>query len=134
MGQTYHAKDAVVYIAPDGTSEASELLGCSEWTLDMSTDTVETTAFGDTTKTYVQGLPDLSGTLSVFWRDDENKLFSAQASTSPVKVYLYFSRNASGRYAYGKAWFSVSMSSGVSDAVTMSANFVGGSSWTVKTS
>ena len=131
---TYHSKDAVVYIATDGSGAASELVGCSEWTLDMGRDTVETTAFGDTNKTYVQGLPDISGTLNCFWRDDETKLFTAQASTSAVRCYLYFSRNAPTRYAYGTAWFSVSMSTGVADAVTLSANFVAGGNWTVKTS
>lgn len=134
MGQTYHAKDAVVYISTSGSTEASELLGCSEWTLDMSRDAVETTAFGDANKTYVQGLPDISGSLTCFWRDDETKLFSAQASTTAVKCYLYFSRNAATRYAYGTAWFSVSMTSGVSDAVSLTANFVAGGAWSVKTS
>jgi len=133
MGQPYHAKDAIVYLAPNGSDEASELLGCSEWTLDMSTDTVEVTSFGDANKTYVQGLPDISGSLTVFWRDDENKLFLAQASTQPVKCYLYFSRNATGRYAYGKAWLSTSLNSAVSGAVSLSANFVAGGSWVVKT-
>lgn len=131
---TYHAKDAVVYIAANGSDAASELVGCSEWTLDMSRDSVETTAFGDTNKTYVQGLPDTSGSLTCFWRDDETKLFSAQASTSAVRVYLYFSRNAATRYAYGTAWFSISMSAGVADAVTMTADFVAGGNWTVRTS
>jgi hypothetical protein len=134
MGQPYHAKDAIVYLAGTSSDEASELLGCSEWTLDMSTDTVEVTAFGDTNKTYVQGLPDVSGSLTVFWRDDENKLFTAQAQSSPVKCYLYFSRNATTRYAYGKAWLSTSLNSAVSGAVSLSANFVAGGPWTVKTS
>jgi len=132
VAQTYHAKDAVVYISTSGSTEAIQLVGCSEWTLDMSTDTVETTAFGDTTKTYVQGLPDVSGTLACFWRDDETKLFAASSSTTPCKVYLYFSKNATTRYAYGTAWFSVSMSSPVAGAVTLSANFTGASSWTVR--
>ncbi len=129
----YHAKNAVVYIGSAGGGVASELLGCSEWSLDMATDTVEVTAFGDTNKTYVQGLPDVKGSFTAFWRDDEDKLFQAAQATSPVTCYLYFSRNASGRYAYGKAWLSTSLSSSVSGAVSLSANFVAGGPWTVKT-
>ena len=132
MGQPYHAKDAVVYIAGNGSDEASELIGCSEWTLDMGTDTVEVTAFGDTNKAYVQGLPDVSGTLAMFWRDDEDKLFRAVSSTQPVKCYLYFSKNAATKYAYGTAWFSISMNNSVSGAVQLSANFVAGGPWAVK--
>ena len=30
MSVPYHAKDAIVYIAPDGSTDASELLGASE--------------------------------------------------------------------------------------------------------
>jgi hypothetical protein len=128
----YHAKNAVVYIGSAGGSVASELLGCSEWSLDMATDTVEVTAFGDANKTYVQGLADVKGSLSTFWRDDEDKLFQAVLATSPVNCYLYFSRNAPTLYAYGTAWFSISMSAGMGGAVTTTANFVAGGAWTVK--
>lgn len=130
----YHAKNAVVYIGSVGGGAASELLGCSEWSLDMATDTVEVTAFGDTNKTYVQGLPDVKGSFTAFWRDDEDKLFQAAQATSPVTCYLYFSRNAPTLYAYGTAWFSVSMSAGVSGAVIANASFTAGGPWTIKLS
>lgn len=126
---TYHAKDAMVYISTSGTGAASELLGCTEWTLDMSTDTVEVTAFGDANKTYVQGLPDLSGTINGYWRDDEDKWFTAASSTDGIKIYLYFSRNATTQYAYGTAWFSISMSNSVTSACEMSANFIARGAW-----
>ena len=132
MSVPYHAKDAIVYIAPDGSTEASELLGASEWTLDMTTDTVEVTAFGDQNKQYVQGLPDISGTLSGFVKEDEDKWFKAQKSTQPVKVYLYWSRQMPSKYAYGTAWISISMSNTVTTANEIAANFVAGGPWKVQ--
>ena len=132
MSVPYHAKDAIVYIAPDGSAEASELLGASEWTLDMTTDTVEVTAFGDQNKQYVQGLPDISGTLSGFVKEDEDKWFKAQKSTQPVKVYLYWSRQMPSKYAYGTAWISISMSNTVTTANEIAANFVAGGPWKVQ--
>ena len=127
----YHSKDAVVYIDPTGAGNATELLGCTEWTLDMSTDTVEVTSFGDANKTYVQGLPDISGTLAGFVRDDETKWFTGQASTAGVKLYLYFTRNTTGRYAYGTAWLSLSLTNSASGANEISANFVAKGAWKV---
>lgn len=134
MGNPYHAKAAVVYMSTTGTGDASELLGCTEWTLDMSTDTVEVTAFGDVNKTYVQGLPDISGTLSGFVRDDETKWFSAQSSTDGIKMYLYFSRQTPDRYAFGTAWFSLSLNNAVSSANEISGTFTAKGPWTIKSS
>ena len=131
MSVPYHAKDAVVYIAEDGAAEASELLGASEWTLDMSTDTVEVTAFGDTNKTYVQGLPDISGAISGFVKEDEDKWFKAQRSTQPVRVYLYWSRLMPGKYAYGTAWISISLSNTVTTANEIAANYIAGGPWKI---
>jgi hypothetical protein len=129
----YHAKDAMVYMGV-GANEATELKGCSEWTLDMATDTVEVTSFGDTNKQYVQGLPDVSGSLSGFVRDDEQKWFDAQSATAPIKLYLYFTRQTTGRYAKGLAWFSLSLNNTVSSANEISGNFVAAGPWVVDAS
>ncbi len=131
MGNPYHSKDAIVYISTSGTTVAVELLGCTEWTLDMSVDTVEVTAFGDPNKVYVQGLPDVSGTLAGFVRDDETKWFSAQSSSDGVKMYLYFTRQTPNRYAYGTAWFSLSLNTSGSGANEISGAFVAKGAWKV---
>lgn len=132
MGNPYHAKNAVVYMSTTGAGAATELLGCNEWTLDMSVDTVEVTSFGDVNKTYVQGLPDISGTLSGFLRDDETKWFAAQSSVDGVKLYLYFTRTTPARYAYGTAWFSLSLNNSASGANEISGSFVAKGPWEVK--
>jgi len=127
----YHAKDAVIYIAEDGSGAAEELLGATEWTLDMQTDTVEVTEFGATNKVYVQGLPDVSGTFSGFVKEDEDKWFKAQRSTSPVRAYLYWSRLMPSKYAHGTLWLSLSMNNSLSTANEISANFVAGGNWAI---
>ena len=131
MGNPYHSKDAVVYMSSSGSTEASEVLGCTEWTLDMSTDTVEVTAFGDSNKQYVQGLPDISGTLAGVLRDDETKWAAAQGSADGVKLYLYFTRQTTARYAYGTAWFSLSFNNSSTDANRITGNFVAKGAWKV---
>jgi len=129
----YHSKNAMVYISSTGTGGGfGKLVGCTEWTLDMSTDTVEVTAFGDVNKTYVQGLPDLSGTVTGFWDNTEDKWFQAASSSDGCYVYLYFSSNEPTTYAYGPAWLSISMSNSVTGASEISGNFIAKGNWTVK--
>ena len=125
----YHGQRGVVYISTTGTGAATPAASLSAWTLDLDTDLVETTSFGDANKTYVQGLRNVQGTLSGFWDDTESKLFTASTSTDGCKLYLYPASTAPTKYAYGPAWLSVSLDTGVGDAVTVSANFSANGSW-----
>ena len=127
----YHGKSGVVYLSTTGTGTAQNVTSLSAWTLDLDTDLVETTAFGDANKTYVQGLRNIQGTISGFWNDAETKLFTASTSSDGCKLYLYPSANATTKYAYGPAWLSVSVDTGVGDAVTISADFSANGSWGV---
>lgn len=125
----YHGKSGVVYISTSAAGSASSVLAVSSWNIDRSTDTVEVTSFGDANKTYVQGLPDISGSFEGFWDDTEAKLFTAAASSDGIKMYLYPSSNAPSKYFYGPAWLSASMDCGVSDAVSVSGEFKANGSW-----
>ncbi len=50
-------RSGAVYLAIESvTGVATSCIKLSAWTLDRATDTFEVTAFGDTNKTYVQGL------------------------------------------------------------------------------
>lgn len=53
------------------------LADLDDFTLDMSTDRVEVTAFGDSNKQRVTGLPDFSGTLGGFWNKTSSPAFFA---------------------------------------------------------
>jgi hypothetical protein len=125
----YHGRRGVVYISTTGSGAASLVLSLTDWSLDMSTDTVEVTSFGDTNKTYVQGLADINGSFSGFWNDAEDKLFTAAQSTDGCKIYLYPSADATSKYFYGPAWLSVSVSTGVGDAVKVTGNFLANGTW-----
>jgi len=124
----YHAKKAVVYLSTTGSGGAS-LVRMAEWTLNRDTDKVEVTSFGDTNKTYVQGLPDITGTISGFWDDTDTKFFAATDSADGCKLYLYPSSDATGSYHYGPAWLAGNMSAPVNGAVSISGNFVANGAW-----
>jgi hypothetical protein len=128
----YHGRKGTIYMSTTGTGNASPLGSMSSWDLNMATDTVEVTSFGDANKTYVQGLPDLSGSMSGFFEDTQDVIFDAAASADGCKIYLYPSSDAPTIYWYDPAWVDASISTGVSAAITVSANFRANGSWAKK--
>jgi hypothetical protein len=125
----YHGKKGRVMMSTTGTGAAVTVGSLTTWSIDSSTDTVETTSFGDVNKTYVQGLPDISGSFDGFFDDTDSTLFTGSLSPDGVRLYLYPSTDALTRYWYGPAWVSYSVNTGVGDAVAMSANFVANGAW-----
>jgi len=120
----------VVYLAIESsTGVATNCLSLNAWSIDRATDKYETTAFGDTNKTYVQGLPDVKGTISGFWNDAETKPFGGAASSTGVKLYLYPDSTAPTKYAYGTAWLDASIETPVSGPVTITGNFAAAGTW-----
>lgn len=125
----YHGKSGVVYLSTTGSTAATTTTSLSSWTLDLSTDKVETTSFGDANKTYVQGLKDIKGTLAGFLDDTGLSLFTAADSTDGVKMYLYPSSASPTVYWYGPAWLDASISVPVAGANTLTGNFVANGAW-----
>lgn len=125
----YHGKSGVVYMSTTGSSAAVNVVYLSDWSVSFATDKVETTAFGDANKTYVQGLKDISGKLSGFFDSATDQLFDAADSTDGVKIYLYPSSNAATVYFYGPAWVDAEISCPVGGAVTISGSFAANGSW-----
>lgn len=129
MPTAYHGKGGVVYMSTTGAGTAVNVVLLSSWSLDKGTDTVETTAFGDPNKTYVQGLPDISGQLSGFFDSATDQLFDASESTDGVKMYLYPTSLAPTIYFYGPAWLDASITTEVSGAVKISGKFKANGAW-----
>jgi hypothetical protein len=119
-----------VLMSTSAAGVASVVVSLNSWNIDRSTDTTETTSFGDPNKTYVQGLPDLSGSFGGFWDDTSSLIFGAAKSSDGVKLYLYpdFVNNPD-KYFYGPAWVDASINVGVGDAVGITANFRANGAW-----
>ena len=116
-------------MSTSGSGTATTVIALTNWSIDSATDKIEVTAFGDSNKTYVQGLKDLKGTFSGFWDDTETKPFTGADSSDGVKLYLYPSSNKTTSYFYGTAWLDASMNVGVNGAVQISGSFAAASSW-----
>jgi hypothetical protein len=125
----YHGGKGVVYLATTGSGTAVAAASLSQWSLDKATDKVEVTAFGDTNKTYVQGLPDVKGTLVGYFDSADDALFDGAESADGVKLYLYPSSLAPTIYHYGPAWLDGSISVDVKGAVSVNGSFVANGAW-----
>jgi len=125
----YAGRKGAVYISTSGSGNASLQLQLTQWSIDRSTDRFEVTSFGDVNKTYVQGLPDVSGSLSGFWNDTDEKLFEAATSADGCKMYLYPSLDAPSKYWYGPAWLDASMEVDVNGVVRVTGRFAANGPW-----
>lgn len=101
----------------------------SAWTLNRKTDRVDVTSFEDSNKVYVQGKPDIQGTVSGFFESADDRLFDAAESTDGIKMYLYQSADALSLYWYGPAWIDASIEVPAQGAVSVSGTFAAAGSW-----
>ena len=123
-----HGKDGRMYVALTSGGTAEPVAFLSSWSINFTTDRVDVTAFGDTNKVYVAGLPDSQGDFSGFWDSDQADLYAAAQDGVARKFYLYPSRALdSSDYYFGEALFDFSVSGGVSDAVTVSGSWAASS-------
>lgn len=125
----YHGRRGVVYGSTTGAGTAVKIASLSKWTLDMATDKVDVSAFGDTNKQYVQGLPDVKGELSGWWDDTDDSLFDGAESTDGVKLYLYPATTAAAKYFYGPAWLDASIDVAANGAISVKGGFVANGAW-----
>lgn len=125
----YHGGKAQILLSITGTGVAIATVALSQWSLDRSTDKVDVTAFGDPNKQYVQGLPDIKGTIAGWFDSADDALFDGADSADGVKLYLYPSSLAPTIYHYGPAWLDASISVDAKGAVGIKGSFVAAGSW-----
>ncbi len=107
-------------IASGGTAEPAIYI--REWNIDFATDKIEVTAQGDSTKVYVAGLPDASGSYSGFFDDATAQAYTAAVDGVARKVYAYPTSSTS-TYWFGTALLDFSVHEAVDGAVEVSGSF-----------
>jgi hypothetical protein len=104
----------------------------NKWTLNMARDRVDVTAFGDTTKVYVQGLADVKGTLGGWFdTDDLEYLYAALAGTK-VGLKLTPTDEIATIFFSGLAFIDGSVDVAANGAVSVSGSFAGAGPWTLQ--
>ena len=112
-------------ITSGGTAEPIAFL--NNWSLSFTTDNIEVTAFGDSHKTYVSSLPDVSGSFAGFYDDATAQTYTAATDGVARKFYLYPDNTSTGKYWFGTAFFDFSVSADVGGAVQVSGDFAAAS-------
>jgi hypothetical protein len=127
-----HGSKGSVEMGSPGVAIAS----LNSWTLNMRRDRVDVTAFQDTNKQYVQGLPDISGDLGGWYDagagspDNGNlDLFDVAEGDTSVVLTLIPSTLASSNYWSGPAFLDASVSVSATGAVSISGSFVAAGAW-----
>jgi hypothetical protein len=118
-----HGKSGRLYIdvSTNASGSASAVTLLRSWDLQQSVDRVEVTAFGDSNKTYVQGLPDSQLTFDGFYDDATSDVFQIP-NVGARKFYLYPNTGTTTKYWFGTMLFDVSTSGAVDSAVAISGS------------
>lgn len=118
-----HGRKGQLYVNITSGGTAEPLVYLNQWSISFNTDNVEVTAFGDSNKIYVAGLPDCSGSFSGFYDDATASTYTAAQDGVARKFYLYPDNSSTGKYWFGTALFDFNASGAVGDAVTISGDF-----------
>lgn len=96
----------------------------------MSTDKVDVTAFGDTNKQSVIGLPNFTGTFSGFWNSASTPdLFDIVLGGAAIGLKLVPNTAEPTFYFNGLAYLDGSINVDSAGAVTIDGSFVAASNW-----
>jgi hypothetical protein len=129
-GTKLHGKNGAIYIngaKGTGTKVATK----SEWSLALNRDYVDATVFGDTNKTYLVGLKDITGTYSGIL-DTSGDLLVNATDADAVSIYLYADDGVSPvLIASGPGLFDASITANNTDAIRVTGNFRAAGNWVV---
>ncbi len=86
----HHGRNGRIYLqAVSGAGVPVPLPFQAAWSINQATDRQDVTAFGDSNKVYVAGLPDSSGDFSGFLDDATSQTFVAALDGLSRNFYLY---------------------------------------------
>lgn len=131
-GTKLHGKNGAIYInGPKGSG--TKVSNKTEWTLNLNRDYVDATVFGDTNKTYLVGLKDISGTYAGLM-DVSGDLLVNATNSDTVNIYLYADDGVSPiLLASGPGLIDGAIQASNTDAVKVTGNFRASGNWTVFT-
>ena len=130
-----HGKHGQVSIdpAPASPADPKALGDINDFTLDLSTQRVDVTCFGDTNIRRVTGLPDFAGTLGGFWNSMTSpKLFKVILSSLPAWLRLYPDITDPTYFFEGLANIDGSIKVSATGAVSFSGKWDAADNWTMK--
>jgi len=129
-----HGKSGQVLMDESGGSPytPTEVADISAFTLNLSSERVPVTCFGDTNIVRVTGLPDFSGTVAGFWNSlTSPRLFDVVLAGLPVDLKLIPSRNEATFFFEGLANIDGSIDVSATGAVSFAGTWDAADNWTM---
>jgi hypothetical protein len=131
-GLKKHGKNGAIYINGPKGGGGTKVAVKTEWTLNLNRDYVDATVFGDTNKTYLAGLKDISGTYAGLMDNAGDLLVTATDDSEGIDIYLYSDDTATAvLIASGPGLVDAAINCSNTDAVRTSGNFRANGQWTV---
>ena len=126
----FRGEEGSVYF-DNGSGSVGLIASTTAWTLDVTKDTLECTAHGDTSRKYVGSLKSGSGTVDLLYTgtsgDDTNELISdilTSEDPGDASFELFIDTSSSKKLTYSGIVTGTSFSSTVGDISTVSVSFV----------
>lgn len=130
-GTKLHGKNGAIYLWGPKSGGGVKLAVKNEWTLALNRDYVDATVFGETNKTYLVGLKDVSGTFAGLL-DVSGDYTVAVTDSDSIPIYLYADDGSSPiLVASGLGLMDASINASNTDAIRVTGNFRAAGSWTV---
>lgn len=117
-----HGRNGRLYVAITSGGTAEPVSFLREWSINFSVDNIEVTAFGDSNKVYVAGLPDSSGSFAGYFDSETAQLYTA-ATDGVARAFYLYPDTSDATYWYGTGLFDFSVSTPVDGAITVSGDF-----------
>ncbi len=120
-------------IAIGASSPASVIGSLNGWNISFTRDKVDVTSFGDSNKTYLSGLKDVSGTFAGFFDTVYiRELMDASDATTGTRIRITPSTDYPDFYYEGPATMDLTNDGAVGDAIKISATFSATGAWTLQ--
>ena len=117
-----------IYVGLASSAASAEPVAfLNKWSLDLSSPTIDVTAFQDENKVSVADLPEGGGSYEGFYDTASDQLYDAATDGAPRKLYLYPTTDDTGVYFYGTAVFDMTIDTAVDGAVAISGSLTAAS-------
>lgn len=126
-----HGRNGEIQI---GASSPLSVIGSlSGWSISFTRDKVDVTSFGETNKSYLAGLKDVSGSFEGFFDTTYIRaLMDESDSSTGTNIRITPSTDYPTFYYEGPAWFDLTNTGAVNDAVKISGTFSANGDWTLQ--
>jgi hypothetical protein len=119
-----HGRRGQIYLDIAGGGLASPLNFQAKWSISFTVARADVTAFGDTNKTYVAGLPDAAGDFSGFYDDVSAQTYTAATDGIARAFYLYPNKLTTTQYFFGNILPDFKVDGDVNTSVNVAATWV----------